>query len=165
MTKRLSRMALLTAIALIVHFIEAQLPPIVAIPGVKMGLSNVVTLVALLSIGWKDALCILLMRIVLSSLFAGAPMAMLYALAGGLLAFIAMFLLLKVLSARQIWAAGVVGAIAHNIGQMGVALLVTETPSILYYLPPLILAALATGFFTGLCAQYLNRYLARFFRQ
>lgn len=83
-TQRLTRLALLTAIALIIFIIEAQIPPLVAIPGVKMGLANIITLVTLYSFGRRDALMVLLVRIVLGSIFSGQMMTLLFSLSGGL---------------------------------------------------------------------------------
>ncbi len=86
---------------------------------------------------------------------------MLYALAGGLLSYASMALLRPCLRQSQMWVCGVVGSLAHNLGQMAVALLLTGTPEFLYFLPPLLLCAIGTGLFTGLCAQLLRRCFRR----
>ena len=153
-TKQLSLMALLTAIALAIHVAEAQIPAPIPVPGVKLGLANIVTVYAVFTMGPGPALMILVARILLGSLFSGV-MSLFYSLAGGLLCFAVMLLLRRVLSKKQIWIASVVGAVFHNIGQILVAIVVTGTPSIVSYLPILLLSGIAAGLFTGVAAQYL----------
>ena len=161
-TRQLSFMALLTAIALAIHVAEAQIPAPVPIPGVKLGLANIVTVYAMFMLGPGPALMILVSRILLGSLFAGQVMSLFYSLAGGLLCYAVMLLLRRVLARKQIWVASVIGAVAHNIGQILVAVIVTGTPAIVSYLPILLLSGIAAGLFTGFAAQYLiNRMDAR----
>ena len=152
-TKQLTRMALLTAVALGIHVAEAQIPPLVAIPGVKLGLANIITVYAAFSIGGGPAAMILIARILLGSMFGGGLMSLAYSLAGGLLCLLVTLVLRRILTNRQIWVAGVMGAIAHNIGQILVAIIVTGTPSIVSYLPVLMISGVITGLFTGLSAQ------------
>lgn len=154
-TKRLTRAALLTAIALTIFMVEAQLPALAPIPGIKLGLANIVTVYAMFLLGPADTLAILLCRVFLGSLFAGQLMTMLYSLGGGLACYAVMLLLRRLLTRKQIWVCGILGAIAHNIGQICVAIAVTRTPGLLYYLPVLMVSGILTGCFTGLCAQFL----------
>ena len=116
--KRLTRCALLTAIALAIFVLEAQIPIPFPVPGMKLGLSNIITLFALFSFGWKDALAIVVIRILLGNLASGQVMALLYSLGGGLLSFAGMALLCRILTAKQVWAAGAAGGLLHNLGQM-----------------------------------------------
>ena len=161
-TKQLTTMALLTAIALAIHVAEAQIPPFVAIPGVKLGLANIVTVYAAFSIGGGAAAMILIARILLGSMFGGGVVSLLYSLAGGILCLLVTLLLRRMLTVRQIWVAGVFGAVAHNIGQILVAIVVTGTPSIVSYLPILLISGVLTGIFTGLAAQaVVNRLGSR----
>lgn len=153
MTKRLTRMALLTAAALILFVVEAQLPAPIPVPGVKLGLANIVTVYAMFRLGPKDTLLILLCRVVLGSIFAGQFMTLFYSLAGGLLCWLVMLALRRIVTERQIWACSVMGAIAHNAGQIGVAVAVTQTPGLLIYFPVLLLSGIAAGTLTGVCAQ------------
>ncbi len=152
--KRLARDAVLTAAALTIFIVELQLPELVPIPGVKLGLANIVTVTALFTLGAPDALAILLCRILLGSLFAGNLMALLYSLSGGLLSFAVLLLMRKLLTKKQLWVASVFAAMAHNLGQIAAAILVTSTPSLLVYLPVLTVSGIVTGLFTGLTAQY-----------
>lgn len=148
-------MALLTAIALAIHVAEAQIPPLVAIPGVKLGLANIITVYAAFSIGGGAAAMILIARILLGSMFGGGVVSLLYSLAGGVLCLLVTLLLRRMLTWKQIWAAGVMGAIVHNIGQILVAILVTGTPAIVSYLPVLLISGVITGTFTGFAAQFV----------
>ena len=156
-------MALLTALALIIFMVEAQLPDVVPIPGVKLGLANIVTLFALFAMTPGEALMILLARVILGSLFSGQPMIFFYSLAGGLAAFAVSLALRRVVGRGQIWVCGVVGAAAHNLGQLVAAALIARTAAVFFYLPFLLVCGMAAGLFTGLAAQALLHKLAKLF--
>lgn len=153
--KKLTVMALLCAIALTIFMIEAQIPPVVPVPGVKLGLSNIVTVFSVFVLGPLEAAAILFGRIFLGAVFAGNFSSILYSASGGLLAILATIGLRRVLSERQLWVAGCLGAVAHSVGQMTAAVLVMGTASIAVYLPIMIVCSIVTGLFTGLCAQLL----------
>lgn len=153
--RALAQSALLAAVALTVFVLEAQIPLPLPVPGLKLGLCNIVTLFALCRLGRGWSLAIVLTRIVLGNLAMGQVMAMLYALAGGLLSFLVMALIFRRLGQDLLWVTGAFGGIAHNLGQMAVAVLVTSTPALLAYLPVLLLCGILTGAFTGLCARLL----------
>ena len=151
-TKRLAVLAMFTAIALTIFVAEAQIPPVVPIPGVKLGLAN---------IGRRQAGEILLVRIVLGSVFTGGVSAMLFSIAGGVLAYLVMCLTIRRLPERLLWVVSVLAAFGHNAGQLLVAVWVTGTPSILVYAPALVAASVITGAFTGVAAMYLVRALRK----
>jgi len=161
-TKKLTLMAILTAVALIIFIIEAQIPLPIPIPGVKLGLANAVTLFALFYIHENrtnllsvyNVLAILLGRILLGAIFTGRPIVVIYSLAGGLLAFAAQVIMKRIVSEKQIWVCGAVGAVFHNIGQILAAVVITGTPAIAMYLPILMIAGIITGVITGLIAQF-----------
>ncbi len=155
-------MAVLTAVALTVFIIEAQIPLAAPVPGMKLGLANIVTVYAMFRLGPRDTLLILAARILLGSMFAGGFSAMLYSLAGGLMCYLVMLLLRKCLTEKQIWVASVAGAMSHCVGQILVAVLMAGTWRIAFYLPILLAAAIPAGAFTGLCAQFLNQKLRSF---
>jgi len=154
-TKRLVTLGLLTAIALTIFMLEAQIPPIVPMPGVKLGLSNIVTVFAVFVLGWKEGCMVLFARIFLGAVFAGNFSTILYSLAGGSLAIAVTILLKLVLKPKQLFVAGVFGAVAHSIGQMAAAILISGTPQLIVYLPVMVAISIVTGLFTGLCAQYM----------
>ena len=154
-TKKLTQMALLTAIALTIFMVEAQIPALVPVPGVKMGLSNIITVFAVFAMGAKEAAAILFVRIFLGAVFAGNFSTILYSAAGGALAIAVTIGLRKILTQKQLWVAGVMGAIAHSIGQMAMAIAITQTVGLVSYLPVMIICSIVTGAFTGFCAQFL----------
>lgn len=154
-TKKLVLLALLDAIALTIFMVEAQIPALVPIPGIKIGLSNIVTVFTVFAIGPWEGAAVLFVRIFLGAVFAGNFSSILYSGAGGLCAILVTMLLRKILTQRQLWVAGSLGAVAHSIGQMAMAIMVTGTPAIAVYLPIMIACSIITGLFTGLCAQVL----------
>ncbi|MBO4884675.1 MAG: Gx transporter family protein [Clostridia bacterium] len=152
---------MLTGAALIIFIVEAQLPPLTSIPGIKMGLANIITVYAMFALGPADAAAILAARVLLGAVFAGGLSALMYSAAGGLLCLLAMLGLRRVLSMKQIWVASVIGAAAHNAGQIAVAVAVTGTPGLLAYLPVLLMSGMVAGLFTGLCAQALIKRIGK----
>ena len=154
-TRKLTRMALLTAIALTIFMIEAQIPALVPIPGVKLGLANIITVFAVFTMGSKEGAMILAARIFLGAVFAGNFSTIFYSAAGGACAILVTIGLKRILTKNQLWVAGALGAVAHSMGQMAVAVAMTGTPGLLVYLPVMILCGIITGLFTGLCAQFL----------
>ncbi len=156
--RKMTQMALLSAIALTIFMVEAQIPALVPIPGVKLGLANIVTVFAVFAMGPKEAASILFVRIFLGAVFAGNFSTIFYSAAGGALAILVTILLRKILTQKQLWVAGVMGAIAHSVGQMAMAVAITQTVGLVSYLPMMIVCSIVTGLFTGLCAQFmLNR--------
>lgn len=154
-TKKLVLMGLLTAIALTVFMIENAIPPIVPIPGVKIGLANIVTVFAVFAIGSWEGFAVLFCRVFLGAVFAGNFSTILYSGAGGLCAIAITVIARRFLTNRQLWVAGALGAIAHSIGQMAAAVVISGTPGLLVYLPVMLSISIVTGCFTGLCAQFL----------
>jgi heptaprenyl diphosphate synthase len=154
-TRRITLLALLTAIALTIFMVEAQLPVLVPIQGVKLGLANIITVYAVFVLGPGDALMILVARVFLGAVFSGQMMTLLYSMGGGLLAWLSMVILRKILSKKDIWLCSPVAAVFHNVGQLLVAAGVMRTWAVLAYLPYLLLSGVITGLFTGLCAQFL----------
>ena len=158
-TRRLTRDAMLTGVALIIFIFELQLPPLTPVPGIKLGLANIITVYAAFAIGLPDAAAILIARILLGTALSGNASALMYSLAGGALCLLSLVALKPALSRRQLWVAGIVGAAAHNLGQVAVAVMITRTPGLWAYLPLLLCAGMAAGLFTGLCAQAVVRRL------
>lgn len=159
-TKRLTKLSLFTTIALVLSLIEYALPPLAPIPGIKLGLANVITLILLDFATPTDAFFVLLARILLASVFAGQAMSLLYSLFGGILCFLAMWFLNWLLQKKYIILTSMIGAIFHNIGQILIAFLLTQTAGIFFYLPILLLSGIVTGLFTGLCAFFAHKSLS-----
>lgn len=159
--RKLTLCAVLTAAALVTFVIELQLPPLTGIPGIKPGLANIFTLFALCWLGRGWALALMAVRVALGCIVTGRMTALGYSLVGGALAYLVMAALLRVIPERQLWVVSMFGAMAHNLGQMLVARFVAGVAAIWYYLPVLLLSALITGLFTGLCAQLILKRLRR----
>lgn len=153
--KKTARLGLLTAVALTIFLVEARLPAVAPIPGVKLGLANIVTVFTVFTMGPGAGATVLFARIFLGTLFGGNFGAILYSAAGGGLAILTTIGLRRVLTEKQIWVAGCLGAVAHSVGQMIVAAGVTGTVAVLVYLPVMVVISIITGLFTGLCAQFL----------
>lgn len=158
-TKRLTRDALLAAVALTIFAVEARFPSIVPIPGVKLGLANIVTVWALFTLGPVDAAAILLVRIILGSVFCGSATTLIYSLSGGALCFMLSLLMRRFVTERQIWVVSVLGAMAHNAGQLIAATLVMHSFAIWAYAPVLLLSGIVSGTITGIAAQLLYKRL------
>lgn len=158
-TKKLSLMAMLTAASLIVFVIEAQIPAPVPVPGVKLGLANVITLIAMLLLGRREAGLILAVRIVMGSVFAGGVSAFLFSISGGVLAYAIMCITVTRFPRKMLWVVSALAAVAHNLGQLLAAIAVTKTAALMVYAPALLASGIITGVFTGLVAMYLVRRL------
>ena len=154
-TRKLTLLSMLCAIALTIFMVEAQIPPLTPIPGIKMGLANIITVFAVFALGPKEAAAVLFVRIFLGAVFAGNFSTIFYSAAGGACAIGITIVLRRVLTSRQLWVAGCAGAVAHSVGQMAVAMVMMGTPTIAVYLPVMIAIGIVTGLFTGLCAQFL----------
>ena len=157
----MTRLALLTAVALTIFMAEAQLPAVTAVPGVKLGLANIVTVYAMFALEPRDALMVLFGRVFLGAVFSGQMMTLIYSAAGGVLSWCVLCLLRKLLTEKQIWLASPVAAIFHNIGQLLAAAAVLRSWAVMAWLPYLVIAAVLAGLFTGVAAQALLRRLER----
>ena len=160
-TRKLALMALLTAIALTIFVIEAQIPAPVPVPGVKLGLANIITLIAMCLLGKKEAGAVLIMRVLMGAVFAGSPSTLLFSAMGGLFAFLVMCITVGLFGENQLWIVSALAGIAHNAGQLLACVLVVKTPGIFAYAPILAASGVVTGVFTGLTAQYLLKALKK----
>ena len=159
-TKQLVLLAMLTAVAMILSYVESLLPS-VGIPGVKMGLANIAVIFALFRFGWKEAAALSLVRVVLVSLLFGSVGAMLYSLAGAVLS-LAVMALLRRIDRFSTVGISVAGGVAHNAGQILMAMLILQTKQLLGYLPVLAVSGIAGGVLTGLAAALLIRRIPEF---
>ena len=153
-TKKLCVLALLSAVALSIWAAEGLIPPIVPLPGIRLGLANILLLLTLYLYGRRETALVLAVRLVLGAALAGTLMSFLYSLAGGLLAFAVMALLKPRVRETKVWALSAYAAEAHNLGQLLCARLLLGTPGIWWYLPALMLSGILTGLFTGFCARF-----------
>ena len=151
MKNKVAMFGVFTALALIFSYVEAMIPINFGIPGVKLGLANLIVVIVLYKGDWKDALFIAVARIVLSGFIFGNLFSILYSLAGGMLSLLVMILLKKT-KAFSIVGVSIGGGAAHNVGQLLVAMFVVQTYQVGYYLPVLLIAGVLTGALIGIVA-------------
>ena len=156
--KKVALYGLLTALALVLSYVEAQIPAFFVVPGMKLGLTNVVVLTALYRMGNRDALVINVVRIVVVAFTFGSLFSMLYSLAGGFLSFLAMAAGKKT-GRFSVVGVSVLGGVSHNIGQVLVAMAVLENAALVYYLPFLLASGLGAGVLVGVAGGLLVRRL------
>ena len=149
MNKKTAYLGLFLALALICSYIESLIPFYFGIPGVKLGLTNIVVVMMLYCIGAKEALLVSLLRIVLAGFMFGNMFSILYSLAGGILSFLIMYLL-KRYTGLHVISISAAGGISHNIGQLFVAALIVENTSLFYYAPVLLISGVITGILIGI---------------
>lgn len=154
-------LALWAVISLAIYYAESLLPPIVPVPGIKLGLANIITLILLKNAAFKDALFVLLIRILIAGLLFGQAMSLLYSLSGGLLSLFMMYFVNRFLHSSYLGLTGIFGALFHNLGQLFMAILLVSSTAPLAYLPFFLLSSMITGLFTGLCAHYASKHLHR----
>ena len=151
--RRLTELSVLTAVALIIFVIELQIPNPFPIPGIKLGLANVITVYAVYGYKAHEVAAMVAARLILGAVFSGNWLALIYSASGAVLCLIGMLLLRKVIDDRHMWTASVLGAVLHNTGQMAAALIIMRTPQLLLYYPFLLVSGCLAGAFTGICAQ------------
>ncbi|MBQ9197352.1 MAG: Gx transporter family protein [Clostridia bacterium] len=142
---------LLTAMMLVLGFIESLLPVAAGVPGIKLGLSNGVLLFALYMMDAPTAFILMLLKVILSGLLFGGVSAMMYALAGGVCSMLGMILLKKL--KFNLITVSMAGAVLHNLGQVALAMIILETNQLIYYMAVLLLVGLACGAVTGVAAK------------
>lgn len=147
-SKKIAFMGLLTALAMIFSYIEFLIPISIGIPGIKLGLANIVVVTALYVIKPQEAFLINVVRILLSGLLFGNSMSLIYSLTGGLLSF-GVMLLLKKINGFSVYGISIAGGVSHNVGQILAAMLTLENLMIVYYLPALLIAGTVTGLLIG----------------
>lgn len=150
-TRRVIFLALLVAMGTALHVAEGMLSIPVPIPGVKLGLANIVTLLAIYLYGFRDGVTVALLRVLLGSLIGGMFLSpgFLLGLTGAVSSSLAMALLLKRTKCFSMIGISMAGAVAHNIGQLLAASLLLQSGAVIYYLPILVLTGIPTGILTG----------------
>lgn len=152
MNRKTAYLGLLAAVAIIFGYVETLLPVFIGIPGVKLGLANLVTVLALYMFSWREAGVISLVRICVIGFMFGNLFSIAYSLSGAALSLLAMALM-KTFPAYSMAGVSITGAVAHNMGQLLVAMIIVENFSLLYYLPVLLVSGLVTGLLIGLVSR------------
>ena len=159
-TKKITFIGLSITLAMILSYIESKIPAMIAVPGIKVGLPNIIIVFALYKVGWKECIAISIFRIFLVSLLFGNVQSMAFSFAGATLSLLGMILLKKINWFSSI-TVSIVGGILHNIGQIAAACFWTETLQIIYYLPALLITGTLAGFVIGLVAGMLVKRLEK----
>ncbi len=157
-SKKVAVYGLLVALAFILSYIESLFPLSIAIPGIKLGLANLVVIVAIYKLGVKEAFTLSMIRIILVGFTFGSPSTMMFSLVGGLLSWLLMVIFQK-LKIFSMVGVSIIGGIAHNIGQIIVSILVLENINIIYYLPFLLVSGVITGGLIGILAAIIIKRL------
>lgn len=154
--QRIALCGMLLALMLVLGFVESQIPVAVGIPGVKLGLSNGVLIFAVYMLNIPTAFVLMGLKVLLSGFLFGSPSAIMYALAGGVLSLTVMCLLSRIKGLSPV-VVSMMGGLSHNVGQVALAMVVLQTPKLLYYMAILMAVGLLTGLLTGLAAKPLLR--------
>lgn len=160
MKSRVAYFGVFTALALIFSYVESLIPINFGIPGVKLGLTNLITIVALYKMGTKEAFILSVTRVVLSGFLFGNLFAILYSMSGAVLSLIVMSLFKKS-DKFSVYGVSMAGGVFHNVGQLVMAMLVVESVSIGGYLPVLLIAGLLTGLLIGIVSNEMLRRLRK----
>ena len=155
--KKVANYGVLVTLALVASYVETLIPISLGVPGAKIGLANLITIVALFLMGWKDAFAISIIRIVLAGFLFGNLFAIFYSLAGAILSLLIMMLLKKLEFGTV--AVSCAGGVAHNIGQISFAVLLVENSRLFYYLPVLLIAGVLAGIVIGIIGGELIKRL------
>lgn len=156
--KKIATYGLLVALAFILSYIESLFPLPVPVPGIKVGLANLVVITALFVMGVKEAFVLSIIRIILVGFTFGNPSTMLFSLAGGLLSVILMILFQKS-KKLSIVGVSIIGGVSHNIGQILMSIIIVDNINIAYYLPILLISGAITGTVIGILGSIIVKRL------
>lgn len=160
MRTRVVSFGVFVALALIFSYIEGLIPIRLGIPGAKLGLANLIVVIALYKVSWKETLLLAVVRVLLAGFMFGTLFSIIYSIAGGLFS-LAVMMVLKRSGRFSVAGVSIAGGTAHNIGQMVVAMLVIESYSIIYYIPVLLAAGVLTGLVIGIAANEMLKRLVK----
>ncbi|EQB85985.1 heptaprenyl diphosphate synthase [Clostridium punense] len=164
--RKMTYISLLVAMSLVLHIFENMIPVPFITPGAKLGLANIITVIALYTLDYKEAFLVLFLRILLSVMFGGSISRLMYSLGGAILSYLAM-VVVKKLGKHHVSIIGVssAGAVFHNIGQLIVAALIVHTFGVMLYLPIITIAGVGTGIFVGLTSNFAVIHLRKISKQ
>lgn len=158
-TKKMVKLSLFATISLSLFVVETRIPNLVPIPGVKLGLANIITVCAVYSFAPIEVALITVVRITLGTIFCGSPLTFIYSLVGSTLSLIVSILVKNVIKRDKMWITSIISAIIHNIGQILTASVVMRSMAIFAYLPILVISGAVTGLFCGLVALFIDQGL------
>ena len=160
MKTKVAYFGVFTALALIFSYVESLIPIHIGIPGVKLGLANLIIVIALYKMSVKEAYLLSVVRVILAGFMFGNLFAILYSLAGGMLSLTIMSILKKT-DQFSVYGISIAGGVFHNIGQLVMAIIVLESVSIGYYFPVLLISGLVTGFVIGVVSNGMMKRLKK----
>ncbi len=158
--KKMTVLALSVSLAMLLSFVESLIPPLAMVPGVKIGLANIVTVFLMYTLGARAAGTVSLIRVILSALLFGNVQSLIFSLSGAFLSFCVM-LMAKYLLPFGIVGVSVLGAVAHNAGQTIAAVIVMQTVGVAYYFIPLVISGTLGGVFVGIVAAVITKRLEK----
>lgn len=161
---RVAYIGMLIALAFVLSYVEAMIPISLGIPGVKMGLANLVVMVTLYTLGTKEAFVLSMVRILLVGFTFGSMASMMYSFAGGLLSILVMILAKKI-DKLSISGVSILGGVFHNVGQILMAMAIVENAKLLYYLPVLMISGIVAGIAIGIVASLVTKRVQKVFVQ
>ncbi|RQD70628.1 MAG: Gx transporter family protein [Tindallia sp. MSAO_Bac2] len=167
-TKKIVYYGILTSLGIALHIVEGMIPnPFVGmVPGAKIGLANIIALITLTIFGFRFALSVNLMRVVIAGLLTGAVTSMLYGLAGAFFSTLFMWVTIRYFgNFFSLVGVSVLGALAHNVAQLTVASMIIQNPRIFVYLPVMMFASIFTGIFIGMTAYFVLKKVTVYFRE
>lgn len=156
--RKITELSLLTGLALIIFIVELRFPDILHIPGVKLGLANIITVYAVYKYNACEVFLIVLARVLLGTMFASNFSALIYSFSGAVCCLAGMLFLKRIIPVRWLWLCSIIGAVLHNTGQIAASIAVMRSFAVISYYPFLIVCGCIAGAFTGICAQLvINR--------
>jgi len=148
----------MVALALVLSIIESWFPVPLPVPGVKLGLANIITITVIIFYDFKDAVSVVFIRCILASIFGGGVTGFLFSISGGILSTVVMYLLYK--RGSKLFSTigiSIAGAVLHNIAQIVIASIIMKDTAVYFILPVLLISGLIMGFFVGLCSGFLEK--------
>lgn len=156
--------ALLVSMSLVLHIFENMIPVPFITPGAKLGLANIITVIALYTLSDGEAFLVLFLRILLSVMFGGSISRLIYSLSGGVLSYLTMVITKRLFKDKvSIIGVSSVGAVFHNVGQLFAASLIVKTMGVMLYLPIMSIAGIGTGIFVGITGEFAVKHLKNIF--
>lgn len=156
--------ALLVSMSLVLHIVEGMIPVPFITPGAKLGLANIITVIALYTLSDKEAFLVLFLRILLSVMFGGSISRLMYSLSGGVLSYVTMVITKRIFKEKvSIIGVSCVGAVFHNVGQLLAAAFIVKTMNVMLYLPVMSIAGIGTGIFVGITGEFAVKHLRKIF--
>ena len=160
-SEKIAEYGLLIALAFIFSYIESLIPIPFPVPGIKLGLANLVVIIAIYGIGVKEAFALSMVRILLVGVTFRDPSTLMFSFAGGILSWLMMLIFMK-LKLFSMIGVSIIGGIAHNVGQIIVAMIYVSNTSLIYYLPVLLISGVVSGTLIGILAAYIIKRLIKF---